>query len=168
MSSFLKLVGWVFSWISGRPELIIRIMQDNPEEEIGGLTFEVENRASKPTSLKPLITVNFMTSKGDPAQMEFDVRELDRLLQPFKPKLFSASAKYVQADRSHGWFRTYIFRPSNGPAAKVRIRNAHLDVIGALSFLIERNWFKLTGKVKGNGSTNINEYRAKKRSRGPH
>ena len=168
MDTFLKFVGWLFGWLGGRPKLRIRIGEDDPEKIVGGLTFEVENQGKTPTSLAPRVAVKFLSYKGVPARMDFDVRELDRQLPPFEPKLFSASAREIQTDRFHGWFRTYVFRPTKGRAARVRIRNAQFEEIGAFRFLIEKLWFRLTGRVKVNGLTTIDEYRARQRARSPH
>lgn len=168
LETFLKLLGWLFGWLVGRPKLKIRIIEDDPEKEEGGLRFEVENQSRVASSLSPHVTVRFLTYKGKSSQMNFDVRELDRHLAPFEPKLFSASARSVQPERFHGWFRVYTFHPTKGRTARVRIRNASLEEIGAVRFLKEKLWFKLSSNVNVNGSMTIDEYKARQRARGPH
>lgn len=165
---FIKFVGWLFGWLTGRPKLKVRIIKDDPDKEVGGLEFEIENQSKTETSLSPRVRVRFLTYKGKATYMDFDVRELDRHLAPFEPKLLSASARFVQPERFHGLFRTYSFRPTNGRALRVRIRNASLEEIGLFRFLIEKLWFKLTDKVNVNRSETIDKYRARQRARGPH
>ena len=164
----LRLFDWLFGCLRGRPKLSVRISEDDPEKEKGGLRFEVENRSHTSTSLAPRVEVKFLTYKGMPAQMIFDVRELNRHLPPFQPKLFSASAHAIQPDRFHGWFRTYTFRPTRGRVSRVRIRNALLEEVGLLRFVIEKLRFKFSGQVRVKASMTIDEYRARKRAQGPH
>jgi len=149
-------------------KLKVRIIEDNPEIDEGGLEFEVENQSKTETSLSPNVKASFLTCKGKSMVMNFDVRELDRHLPPFEPKLFSASARSLQTERFNGWFRVYKFQPTKGKAIRVRIRNAGLEEIGVVLFFMQKTWFKLFGHVNVKGSTSNDEYRASKRARGPH
>ncbi len=164
----LNLIYHIFSWVLNRPNLAIRIIEDNPEKEEGGLEFEIENRSKNPTSLSPQISVTFLTLERKTEKMDFDVRELDRHLPQYEPKILSASARFAQPERFNGWFRVYSFRPTKGRTANVRIRNALFEEIGILRFLKEKTWYKLTGDVNVKDSTSVDEYRASQRTRGPH
>jgi len=158
----------VVAWLWSRPTLRARISEDNPNEEVGGLKFEIENVSDNATSLDPSINVTFVTVKRHRGSAVFDVRDLDRNLPPFTPKLFSASAREVQPQRGHAWFRVYMFLPRKGRACRVRIRNASLEQIGFFRFWVERVWFQMTGRVGGKTSMTIDEYHAQQRAKGPH
>jgi len=108
----------IFAWLWSRPTLRVRISADNAEEEVGGLSFEVQNISNETTSLNPSIVARFMTVKRENSAVVFDVRELDRSLPPFTPKTFSASARESQPGRHHAWFRTYTFSPTKGRARR--------------------------------------------------
>ena len=169
MDQLIKFISWFFCWVFRRPKLIIRISEDDPNREEGGLVFEVENQSSTLTSLTPTIDVAFVTINRHSAKMIFDVRELDKSLQPFIARSFSASARQTQPERFHGWFRAYTFRPSKGSATTVRLKNASLETIGLARFFVEKLLFKITGRViLGSTSMTIEQYRAGNRSRGTH
>ena len=169
MEQLFKFISWFFCWIFRRPKLVIRISEDDPDREEGGLVFEVENQSSTLTSLTTTIDVSFVTIKRHSAKMIFDVREFDRSLQPLTARTFSASARQTQPERYHGWFRAYTFRPSKGWATTVRLKNASLKTIGLVRFFVEKLLFKITGRViLGSTSMTIEQYRADKRSRGTH
>lgn len=163
-----KFLGPLLSWLLGRPRLRVRIQEDDPDVEVGGLQFEVENISDKETSLSPIISVSYLTIKRQLKSILFDVRELDRNLPPFTPKQFNASAREQQLGRGHGWFRCYTFTPSRGAACCVRIRNASLEPIGFIRFWCQRVCFLSLGRVFGRTSITMEEYRAQERSRGPH
>lgn len=165
----LEVFGKLFGWLIARPALRVRIREDRPEREIGGLEFEVENIGDKTTSLNPTVTVRYLSIKKQSRTCIFDVRELDRNLAPFTPKQFAASAREAQAERGHGWFRTYTFVPTRGNQCRVRITNASLESIGFWRFWLELLWFRATGRVRvGKTSMTITEFNAGQRSRGPH
>ena len=164
-----ELIGKGLGWLIGRPTLRVRIREDEPDRELGGLVFEVENVSDKATSLDPTVTATYLSIKREPRTIIFDVREGDRNLAPFTPKQFTASARETQVGRGHGWFRIYTFLPTRGRNRRVRIRNASLEPIGFWRFWIESLWFRATGQVRG-GKTSMTmaEYHAQQRSRGPH
>ncbi len=155
-------------WFLGRPALHIRVAQDNAEQEVGGLVFEAENRGRQLTSLLSTVKVCFLTPHREPRQMTFDVREGDRTLPPFEPRQFSASARSSQAERDGGWFLVYTFEPTRGRRTRIRFRNVLFDELGVVRFWLERTLFRLTGRVTTAGPMNIEEFRARERSRGPH
>lgn len=163
-----KLLWPLLGWILGRPRLRVRVQEDNPDVEMGGLQFEVENISDKTTSLEPTVSASYLTIKRQLNSILFDVRELDRNLPPFTPKQFNASAREQQLGRGHGWFRCYVFTPSRGEVCYVRIRNASLEPIGFIRFWCERIWFLSFGRVIGKTSMTMEEYNAQERSRGPH
>jgi len=169
LRDIFEVIGKVLGWLLARPTLRVRIRDDRPDSEIGGLEFEVENVADKTTSLNPTVTASYLSTKREPCTVIFDVREIERNLAPFTPKEFAASAREAQPGRGHGWFRTYTFVPTRGRKCRVRIRNASLEPIGFWRFWIESLWFRATGRVRG-GKTSMTmaEYNAQQRSRGPH
>ncbi len=161
----------IIYWIIRRPNLSIRIMQDEPKDETDNLKFEIENRSDTKTSLMPVIKITFWHPqkwafvRGSSA---YDVRELDRLLPPFQARIMTATARRLPNGYTFSWFRTYTFNPSRGPSKTVRIRNAFLEPIGWFSFTYELLKFRLTGDVKDYGPTSIDDYNEIKRSQGPH
>lgn len=160
-----SLVEWFvrfLGWLARRPLLKVRITQDDPEKEEGGLSFEVENIRPTPTSLSPTVKSTFLFPRRGAyrkGRAVFDVRELDRSLRPFTPKMFSASARRLPPGYGHAWFRVYCFSPRRGPRTKVRIRNALLEVVGPFRFWFERWRFLITGGVKKNGPMSLSDYR---------
>lgn len=169
LKDFLEICGKILLWFLSRPTLQVRIQEDEPTREIGGLTFEVENISDEVTSLSTIVTANYFSLKREFFINTFDVREADRNLPPFTPKQFSASAREEQLQRGNGWFRTYVFTPTKGRSCRIRIRNAYLEQISFLRFYIERCLFRYTGYlIGGKTSTTAREYRARQRSKRPH
>ena len=168
MRDILELCGRILGWLLGRPTLRVRLVEDNPDVEEGGLRFEVENRRDNVTSLDPVIVATFLTVKRLRSRTVFDVRELDRTLPAFTPKLFSASAREQQPERFDSWFRVYRFRPSRGRTHRLRIKNASLQSMGMVSYWIHRTAFHLGYIFGEKTSTTAAEYRANQRARGPH
>ena len=168
------LLNWIIkflAWLFRCRFLKIRIVEDDPDQEEGGLKFEVENASPTPTSLSPVITSKFLyPSKGcyRSGSATFDLRELDRQLPPFTPKMFSASGRQLPPGYGHAWFRVYRFRPRHGVPRRVRIRNAMLEPLSALRFWFELWRFRLFGRVVKSASRTLNEYKVIKRSQGPH
>jgi hypothetical protein len=169
LRDIVEVIAKAIGWLLGRPTLRVRIREDEPKTEVGGLVFEVENVSDKMTSLHPTVTATFLSIKREPYLVAFDVREGDRNLPPFTPKQFSASAREVQPQRFHSWFRTYNFSPTRGRTCRVRLKNASLETMRLWRFWGESLWFRATGRVGGvKTSMAIDEYRAQQRSRGPH
>lgn len=168
LRDILVLLGKGLAWLVARPTLRVRIREDNPDRQLGGLEFEVENVSDQTTSLSPVVTARYLSIKREPRSIIFDVREGDRNLAPFTPKQLTASARAAQVGRGHGWFRTYTFVPTRGRKCRVRIRNASLEPVGLLRFWVESLWFRATGRVGGKTSMTIAEFDAQQRSKGPH
>ena len=159
------------AWATRRPRITVRIATDEPNEPVGGLVFEVENTSLSVCSLATEIQVKVLyPCKGKlvPGTAIFDVRELDRELPPYKAKLFSATARVLPPGYGHAWFLTYVFRPTRGIAKTFRSRNAMLQPTTYCRFHLERIAFKLTGRLPGNTEMTSEEYKAIKRSQGPH
>lgn len=170
-SIFLNVLLKLLSWASGRPLLVVRIIEDDSERDIGGLRFEIENQSKNAVSLQPHIKSTYWHPvKGTyrKASTIYDVRELDRKLPPFTPKLLTASSRHYPSEFMFSWFRTYKFIPTCGPATVVRIRNALLEPLSFWQYTIETIKFRTRGEVTDSGPFNIREYEVKKRSRGPH
>lgn len=168
LRDLISIVGRGVSWFFSRPTLRVRIRDDEPSREVGGLIFEVENLSDKATSLAPVVTETYISVKADKCRVLFDVRDGDRNLPPFTPRQFSASVREQQPHQGHGWFRTYTFLPTRGRACRVRVRNASLEPLGYWRFMRELIAFRFFGKREGKTSMNVNEYNARQRSRGPH
>jgi len=142
MGTLIDILAKACSWLLERPTLHVRIREDDADQEVGGLQFEVENLSDKVTSLDATIAASYLSIHRIQRSIIFDVREGDRNLAPFTPKQYSASAREVQTDRGHGWFRTYSFKPTRGRACRVRLRNATLEPIGFWRFWFEVLWFR--------------------------
>lgn len=136
MSELIELIVRFVAWVIRSPRLNIRIIDDDPDQQVGGLKFEAENTTPTVSSLNPIIGARFLyPSKGRYVHgtATFDVREVDRELPPFKAKLFSASARQLPPGYGHAWFRVYSFHPMRGVSRAVRTRNAMLEPIGRLA-----------------------------------
>jgi hypothetical protein len=168
------LIEWVvrfLAWVFRRPRLNVRVIEDDPDSEPGGLRFEAENTSPSPSSLDPVVQARFMYPSAGRMRRGaavFDVRELDRELPPFSPKLFSASARALPPGYGHAWFRVYRFRARGGVPRRVRIRNALLEPLGPARFWFELWRFRLCGRVKKGGPMTLSDWQALKRSQGPH
>jgi hypothetical protein len=86
MREMLELCGQILGWLLGRPTLRVRLIEDHPDAEEGGLRFEVENRRDKVTSLDPVIVATFLTIERVRSRTVFDVRELERWPHPFRQR----------------------------------------------------------------------------------
>lgn len=170
----MKVLEWAarfLVWLFRRPSLKIRVFHDDPDQREGGLQFEAENASGSPTSLHPEIRVRFLDllrRRYPSGTATFDVRELDRNLPPFEPKLFSASARHLPRGYGGTWFRVYRFQPRRGIPRRVRIRNARLEALNPLRFWFELWRLRLLGRIKGYRRVTLAEHQALKRSRGPH
>lgn len=154
-----------------KPVLRIRISKDDPELNAGNLEFEVENASQTLTSLEPIVRSSFFSPRRKGWQKGhgcYDLRELDRQLPPYQPKIFTASSRGLPQNYISSWFRVYTFRTTSGEVKRIRIRNILLEPIGFLRFHFERFRFKLTGNLEDQGAMNVEEYAARKRSQGPH
>lgn len=174
LGSFLKIINRFVQWCLSKPPkpvLRIRISKDDPETEVGNLEFEVENISQTLTSLAPIGKSSFLLPKGEKFRKGhgfYDIRELDRQLPSYQPKIFTASSRGLPQNYIFSWFRVYTFRTTTGVAKRVRIRNVLLEPIGFFRFYYERLRFKLTGTLKDYGPMNVEEYEIRKRSQGPH
>lgn len=161
----------LLAWLARRPVLKVRIAKDEPEQQAGGLVFEVENASPTPTSLVPTVTSRFwFLEKGQyrKGTAVYDVCELDRGLPPFTAKMLSASARSLPPGYGHAWFRVYELQPHRGARARVRIRNAMLEPLGPLRFAYELWRFRLAGRRSRPAPITHAEWDARRRSRGPH
>lgn len=154
------------------PTLSIRILRDEPTQEVGGLRFEVENTSSRHTSLEPVIRESFLyPSKGRirRGRAAFDVREMDRSLPPFEARILHASAR-TALPPGYGCaaLRVYKFRARGGRITRVRIRNALLQPLSLPRYWWEWFAFRALGRVTKDRVRSIVDYRALKRSQGPH
>jgi len=168
----IDLLAQLMSLARGRPRLHVRILEDNPEREIGALRFEVENRRLNPTSLDPEITITYYSPNpvGQVRKQDavFYLREEHRRLEPFQPRILNASADKRPACYLFSWYRTYRFRPTAGPTSKVRVRNCMLQPLGGLRFAYELAGLLVFKRTERGGPSNIDDYRRMIRAQGPH
>jgi hypothetical protein len=151
--------------------LRVRIVEDKPDCQVGGLVFEVENASQTVTSLEPVVTSTFWfpeRGRYRRGKAVYDVRDVDRRLPPFKARLLTASARCLPSGYGFSWFRVYEFKPRRGPRARVRVRNAILERLGVARFCFELWRFRLTGKMQKATPVTLAEMEAHRRSRGPH
>lgn len=159
--------------IRDRPLLHVRILADKSHEDhVGGLRFEIENRRRNPTSLDPEIVVTYHSNDGERwsrGRCKYYVRELDRGLVPFVPKILTASIDTLPRDYWLSWFRTYRFRPTSGVTNRLRVRNTLLDQLSFWRFVYEFVMLRVMGRViDAGGAGSYEEWQRKKRARGPH
>ncbi len=155
----------------GRPRINVRIQEDDIKQEVGGLRFEIENRRWTVTSLDPKIVVSYRYVEGDKLRQGHNlyfVREVDRRLDPFQPKLLSASADERSTHYWLGVFRTYTFKPTSGLKTRVRVRSILLETLSLPQFYWELAWLRWFKKFHADGPENMEDYKRTKRARGPH
>jgi hypothetical protein len=171
LGPLVRLLESLLSRSRGTPKLRVRIREDEPDRSLGNLVFEVENRSEVPTSLEPLIEATFLypdrlsLRKG---KGQFDVRDEDRLLEPYRARSMSATKRELPDSYLFSWFRVYRFRTAHGTVLKHRVRNAFLEPLGPVSFGFELMQLRLLSRLTRNGPRTIEEYRTLKRSQGPH
>jgi len=161
----------VWTWVRQHPSLSIRIMEDNPSHAPGNLRFEIENRSDTETSLVPLIQSTYWYPKQGKyfkGRALYDVRDLDRHLPPFKPRIMSATARELPDGYLFSWFRKYTFRPTRGHKATICVRNVLLEPLGCFRCIFEETKFRITRKGKQYKSISVDQYDQLKRSQGPH
>jgi len=174
LGRLLRIINRFVQWPRSKPPksvIRIRISKDDPDLRAGNLEFEVENTSQTLTSLMPIVESSFLIRKGKTlikGHGYYDVRELDRQLPPYQPKIFSVSSRGFPQNYIFSWFRVYTFRTTTGAKKRIRVRNVLLEQIGFFPFHYERLRFKLTGTVKEYGAMNVEEYEIRKRSQGPH
>lgn len=171
VTSLFEWVLRLFAWLARRPVLRVRIVEDEPDRQVGGLVFEVENASPTVTSLTPLIRSTYwFPEKGRyrRGNAVYDVREVDRELPPFKARLLTASARRLRPGYGFSWFRVYEFKPRRGPRARVRIRSAMLEQLSVVRFRFELWRFRLTRRVQKATPVTLPQMEAHRRSRGPH
>jgi hypothetical protein len=167
----LDLLVQLLGAVRGRPLLHVRLLQDDPRIEVGGLRFEIENRRQIVTSLAPQIVVRYhwCDDSGFHRGREiFHVRELDRTLPPHQPKIMNASADRRPKHYLFGWYRTYRFRPTSGMTTRLRIRNTLLETLPLWKFVWEFFRFRLLGKAEAGGPETYDDYKRQQRAKGPH
>ena len=171
----IKLIDWFWQLLGalrGRPRIHVQIQEDKPDQEVGGLRFEIENRRWTVTSLDRKITLryHYQDKTGTHvAHNAYYVRDEDRRLEPFRPRILTASVDR----RSNQWwlsfFRTYTFRPTSGLKCRVRVRHlADLENLSFLRSVWEYAQYRWSGKFRAEGPENYGDYQREKRARGPH
>ena len=171
MDQTIQLLLDTMRWLARRPRLAVRITRDFHGEEAGDLEFEVENRSGSVTSLDPEIRCTYYC----PSKMRYVkgrnryfVRQSDRHLPPFQPVMLTATPDQTPENYGFSWFRIFTFRPTRGVRTKVRIRNALLESVGGTRFGVERLWFRLTGNVRPDPHSSVDDMERLRRSLGPH
>lgn len=138
---------WINQWCD-RICIRVRIhsetfdIKEPPNLEVTGV--EIENIDSRVTSLEPTVIVSGYTPKKECEHSSFEVKDLERDLPPFKPKLFRAVYK-VPATYSFLLFRTYTFRLTRGSGKRLRVWSASKRNIGVIRFHYELLRFKMFG-----------------------
>ena len=171
LKSVLDILLKVWSWAINRPLLVVRIFKNDPELAIGGLQFEIENQSRNLTSLYPHIQSAYWhlrNGKYVKSKTIYDVCELDRALQPYSPKILTASRRHHQVDFIAPWFLIYKFFPTRGCSTTIRIRNSSLVPLSLWQYWIELFKFRIRGKAIDAGPYSNREYEMRKRSQGPH
>lgn len=163
----------LYGVVRGRPLLHVRILEDKTKDEIpGGLRFEIENRRRNITSLDPkiVVTYHWLDDHGwHRGRAVYFVRDIDRTLEPFRPKILSATIDEMPRPYWLSWFRTYKFRPTSGITTRIYIRNLLLDPLSRFRFYYEFVRLRIFGmKIDPGGAESYSEWERKRRARGPH
>ena len=171
MDHIVEILGNVLRWLTRRPRLAVRIIEDNIGEGKGDLRFEIENRSGIVTSLLPKIKCKYYyvsKMKIRKGHNRYFVREAERRLDPFSPIVLHATVEHRPAFYNFSWFRTYVFSPARGLKTKVRIRNALLEPVRFPRFMVELARFRFMGNVPADPHSSIDDLERLQRSQGPH
>lgn len=98
-------------YLAGRPTLRVRVFQDNEQQEVGGLQFEIENIGGRTTSLEPSIQLTYWALKKGKLRKKTAhcaIRDVDR----DSSSNWDTSRESFPTVRASAWSRSWIARPS--------------------------------------------------------
>jgi hypothetical protein len=134
-----------------RNRIRIKIIKQNLFNTPYSIKFEAINLSERPNSLGEKIYFKSLLpnirkgklKNGEPYKCSFYLKDIDRLLEPHKPKIFTAYTKSDNPRLPFSWFRKYEFRPSRGIYSTVFVRNALDNGIPYWQYRIERSLYRL-------------------------
>lgn len=110
------------------------------------IRFEAESFGREPTSLLRPVHLVAYTPKRVKLRFAYHIRENDRSLRAYSPKIFAADTEPDEI-LPLLWFKKYTFSPTRGMKRRLYIRTAAGDVISCTRYLRELVAFRLWGKV---------------------
>jgi len=139
---------WFNQW-RDRIRLRVQVINERREitdefEEQTVIRYKMENIGSNVTSIKSTVVLTGYTPKRELRRYEGKIDELERDLQPHKPKLINVRFKYE--DIEFLLLRTYCFRLTRGFSKSLRVWSASQRIIGHLRFCYAVACLKLFGK----------------------
>jgi hypothetical protein len=146
---FIASLLHIFVYIRNR--IKIKIIKQNFFNEPYFVKYEAINLGEKPNSLQEKVYLKSLLpniDKGslknpEPYECTFHIKDIDRVLEPHKPKIFTAYTKSHNPRLPYSWFRKYQFRPSRGMYTTVFVRNALDNGIPYWRYIIERPLYRL-------------------------
>lgn len=147
---FINLIGYF------RNRIKISIIKQRFGDLPYSIIFEALNLGEKPNSLGKRIILKCLLPtikshgflNGKRFHCIFYLQDDDRLLEPHKPKVFTATTNSDNSALLFSWFRKYEFRPSRGMYSVVYVRNALDNGISYWRYELERFLFRLFRKTK--------------------
>lgn len=147
---FVNLIGYF------RKRIKISIIKQRFGDLPYNIIFEALNLGEKPNSLGKRIILKWLLPtikrqgflNGKRFHCIFYLRDDDRLLEPHRPKVFTATTNSDNSALLFSWFRQYEFRPSRGMYSVVYVRNALDEGIPYWRYKLERLLFRLFRKTK--------------------
>jgi hypothetical protein len=149
----------------------VRVFEETQPTDIGALKFEIENTGSRPTSLKPMVSVSYwLLQRGKLRRHKgmYAVREIDRELPPFRAKVFSASGQGLHDNYGFSWFRTFTIRTTTGHWTRVHVRHQMLTPLSAPRFWFELALYRFANRVEDKMARTLREFDDQRRRQGPH
>ncbi len=141
---FLNLIGYF------RNRIKISIIKQNFGDLPYSIIFEALNLGEKPNSLEKMVILKCLLPtksrgflNGKRFHCIFYLQGNDRLLEPHKPKVFTATSKTDNSALLFSWFREYAFKPSRGMYSVAYVRNALDNGISYWRYILERVLFRL-------------------------
>ena len=134
-----------------RNRIRIKIIKQNFFNTPYFIKFEAINLSERPNSLEEKVYFKSLLpnirkgklKNGEPYKCSFYLKDIDRMLEPHKPKIFTAYTKSDNPRLPFSWFRKYEFRPSRGIYSTVFVRNALDNGIPYWQYRIERSLYRL-------------------------
>jgi len=147
---FINLIGYF------RNRMKISIIKQRFGDLPQSIIFEALNLGEKPNSLGKRIILKCLLPtiksqgflNGKRFHCIFYLQDDDRLLEPHRPKVFTATTNSDNSALLFSWFRKYEFRPSRGMYSVVYVRNALDNGISYWRYKLERFLLRLFRKTK--------------------
>lgn len=161
-AGILLLLGLnIFIYFKNRVK--IKIIKQNLAQLPYNIKFEAVNLGDTPNSLEEKVVFkcllpnikNHKFPNGQKYKCEFRIKRSDRLLEPHKPKIITATTNSNNPHLIYSWFRKYIFIPSKGMYSIIFARNALDNGISRWRYRYERFLYRLFNMLNQTDSVEV-------------